>query len=97
VPIDGRTDEQLVIARQGGDRPALGDIQDRYADGLHDTAPTMLPDRHEAAGAVQEVFVAVQRSGSCATRSRCGRGCSSPCVPGDNASGSPGSRAKARP
>lgn len=59
-----RTDAQLVTAYTAGDRGALADIYDRFAGGLYDTAAAMLRDRHEAADAMQDVFlIAAERMG----------------------------------
>ncbi|MDO8363129.1 MAG: sigma-70 family RNA polymerase sigma factor [Actinomycetota bacterium] len=52
-----RTDAQLVTAYTAGDRGALAGIYDRYSAGLYDTAAAMLRDRHEAADAMQDVFL----------------------------------------
>ncbi|MGE0877841.1 MAG: sigma-70 family RNA polymerase sigma factor [Acidimicrobiia bacterium] len=56
--MNDRTDRELVAAHVGGDRSALGAIYDRYAPQLYDTAAAMLHDRHEAADATHDVFVA---------------------------------------
>jgi RNA polymerase sigma factor (sigma-70 family) len=58
---DSRSDRTLVAAHLGGDRSALGDIYDRYAPVLYDTAAAMLRDPHEGADAVQDVFVAASQ------------------------------------
>ena len=59
-----RTDAQLVTAYTAGDRGALAGIYDRFAAGLYDTAAAMLRDRHEAADAMQDVFlIAAERMG----------------------------------
>jgi RNA polymerase sigma factor (sigma-70 family) len=59
-----RTDADLVAAYLAGDRNALADVYDRYADSLYDTAAAMLGDRHEAADVAQDVFViAAERMG----------------------------------
>jgi len=61
---DTRTDAQLVIAYTAGDRGALAGIYDRFSAGLYDTAAAMLRDRHEAADAMQDVFlIAAERMG----------------------------------
>lgn len=61
---DARTDAQMVTAYTAGDRGALAGIYDRYSDGLYDTAAAMLRDRHEAADAMQDVFlIAAERMG----------------------------------
>lgn len=61
---DLRTDAQLVTAYTGGDRSALAGIYDRFSGGLYDTAAAMLRDRHEAADAMQDVFlIAAERMG----------------------------------
>ncbi|HNJ97379.1 MAG TPA: sigma-70 family RNA polymerase sigma factor [Ilumatobacteraceae bacterium] len=52
-----RTDAQLVTAYLTGDRSALAGIYDRFSPGLYDTAAAMLRDRHEAADAMQDVFL----------------------------------------
>lgn len=52
-----RTDAQLVTAYLTGDRSALAGIYDRFSAGLYDTAAAMLRDRHEAADAMQDVFL----------------------------------------
>jgi len=52
-----RTDAQLVAAYLAGDRSALAGIYDRFSAGLYDTAAAMLRDRHEAADAMQDVFL----------------------------------------
>jgi len=54
---DPRADRELVIAHAMGDPGALAAIYDRYADRLYDTAAAMLGDRHEAADAMQDVFL----------------------------------------
>jgi RNA polymerase sigma factor (sigma-70 family) len=54
---DPDRDAALVAAHLAGDRAALGEIYDRYADALHDTAAAMLRDRAEAADAVHDVIV----------------------------------------
>ncbi|MDO8392539.1 MAG: sigma-70 family RNA polymerase sigma factor [Actinomycetota bacterium] len=59
-----RTDAQLVTAYTAGDRGALAGIYDRFSTGLYDTAAAMLRDRHEAADAMQDVFlIAAERMG----------------------------------
>ena len=61
---DTRTDAQLVTAYTAGDRGALAGIYDRFSAGLYDTAAAMLRDRHEAADAMQDVFlIAAERLG----------------------------------
>ena len=61
---DARADAQMVTAYTAGDRIALAGIHDRYSDGLYDTAAAMLRDRHEAADAMQDVFlIAGERMG----------------------------------
>jgi len=61
---DMRTDAQLVTAYRAGDRSALAGIYDRFSGGLYDTAAAMLRDRHEAADAMQDVFlIAAERMG----------------------------------
>ena len=61
---DARNDAQLVTAYTAGDRGALAGIYDRYSAGLYDTAAAMLRDRHEAADAMQDVFlIAAERMG----------------------------------
>ena len=61
---DMRTDAQLVTAYTAGDRSALAGIYDRFSGGLYDTAAAMLRDRHEAADAMQDVFlIAAERMG----------------------------------
>lgn len=61
---DALTDAQLVTAYTAGDRGALAGIYDRYSAGLYDTAAAMLRDRHEAADAMQDVFlIAAERMG----------------------------------
>lgn len=61
---DARTNAQMVTAYTAGDRGALAGIYDRYSDGLYDTAAAMLRDRHEAADAMQDVFlIAAERMG----------------------------------
>ena len=52
-----RTDAELVIAYTAGDRSALAGMYDRFSAGLYDTAAAMLRDRHEAADAMQDVFL----------------------------------------
>ena len=55
-------DSELVTGYLAGDVGAFGEIYDRYADELYDTASAMLSDRHAAADATREVFlVAAQR------------------------------------
>ncbi|MGB8861265.1 MAG: sigma-70 family RNA polymerase sigma factor [Ilumatobacteraceae bacterium] len=54
---DLRTDAELVTAYTAGDRGALAGIYDRFSGGLYDTAAAMLRDRHEAADAMQDVFL----------------------------------------
>lgn len=51
------TDAQLVAATLAGQREAFAAIYDRYGDALYDVAMSMLRDAHEAADAVQDVFV----------------------------------------
>lgn len=61
---DTRTDAQLATAYTAGDRGALAGIYDRFSPGLYDTAAAMLRDRHEAADAMQDVFlIAAERMG----------------------------------
>ncbi len=61
---DLRTDAQLATAYLAGDRSALAGIYDRFSTGLYDTAAAMLRDRHEAADAMQDVFlIAAERMG----------------------------------
>ena len=61
---DLRTDAQLATAYLAGDRGALAGIYDRFSAGLYDTAAAMLRDRHEAADAMQDVFlIAAERMG----------------------------------
>lgn len=57
-------DSALVELARGGDRDAFAQIYDRYADRLHDYCNSMLRNRHDAADATQDTFVAaVQRMG----------------------------------
>lgn len=66
-----RTDAQLVTAYLGGERSALAGIYDRFSPGLYDTAAAMLRDRHEAADAMQDVFlIAAERLGQLRDPSR---------------------------
>ena len=58
----GATDADLVHAHLAGDRAALAAIYDRYAASLYDTAAALLRDPHDAADAVQDVFVNPRRS-----------------------------------
>jgi RNA polymerase sigma factor (sigma-70 family) len=53
----GSIDAGLVRGYLAGDRSALAGIYDRYSAGLYDTAAAMLRDRHEAADAMQDVFL----------------------------------------
>ena len=72
---DLRTDAQLVTAYTGGDRSALAGIYDRFSGGLYDTAAAMLRDRHEAADAMQDVFlIAAERMGQLREPERSERG-----------------------
>jgi RNA polymerase sigma factor (sigma-70 family) len=50
------SDAELACAAAAGDRAALGEIYDRYADRLHDFCIGMVRDREAAADCVQEVF-----------------------------------------
>ncbi len=50
-------DAELAIAAAGGDRGALADIYDRYADTLYELCRAVLRDAHEASDAVQDTFV----------------------------------------
>ena len=59
---DLRTDAQLATAYLAGDRSALAGIYDRFSTGLYDTAAAMLRDRHEAADAMQDVFLIAARA-----------------------------------
>ena len=52
----GPTDAELACAAAGGDRRALAQIYDRYADRLHDFCIGMLRDRDSAADCVQDTF-----------------------------------------
>lgn len=56
------TDAQLVAGIVAGRRDDFATLYDRYADALYDVARSMLRDPHDAADAVQDVFViAAQR------------------------------------
>ena len=50
-------DAELAVAAAAGDRAALGDIYDRYADTLYELCRVILRDPHEASDAVQDTFV----------------------------------------
>ncbi len=50
-------DAELARAAAAGDRTALGDIYDRYADGLYELCRAILHDPHEASDALQDTFV----------------------------------------
>ncbi len=51
------SDSELAIAAASGDRGALADIYDRYANTLHELCRVILGDAHEAADALQDTFV----------------------------------------
>src|SRR5687768_13761318 len=51
-----RTDAELVQDFLAGNSAALGDLYDRFAAGLYDTAAAMLRDRDGASDVVQDVF-----------------------------------------
>ena len=51
-----RTDAELVQDFLTGNSAALGDLYDRFAPGLYDTAAAMLRDRDGASDVVQDVF-----------------------------------------
>ena len=57
MPNQSSTDTEIVAAHLAGDRAALAVMYDRYGAGLFDTAASMLRNRHDAADAVQDVFV----------------------------------------
>ncbi|MDP1793860.1 MAG: sigma-70 family RNA polymerase sigma factor [Acidimicrobiales bacterium] len=50
-------DAELAVAAASGDRAALADIYDRYADSLHEMCRAVLHDAHEASDAVHDTFV----------------------------------------
>ncbi len=50
-------DAELAVAAASGDRTALADIYDRYADSLHEICRAVLHDAHEASDAVHDTFV----------------------------------------
>lgn len=50
-------DAELAVAAAAGDRAALADIYDRYADSLHELCRAILHDAHEASDAVHDTFV----------------------------------------
>ncbi|MEY2468783.1 MAG: hypothetical protein QOF21_1481 [Actinomycetota bacterium] len=50
-------DAELAIAAGGGDRAALAEIYDRYADSLYELCRAILRDPHEASDALQDTFV----------------------------------------
>lgn len=54
-------DTALVLAARSGDRDALAAIYDRYADRLYDYCWSLLRDRHEAADAFHDAFVAASK------------------------------------
>ncbi len=56
VPREDPTDAELAIAAAAGDRAALAEIYDRYADRLHDFCIGMLRNRDVAADCVQDTF-----------------------------------------
>ena len=58
-PMD---DAQLVAAARSGDDTAWAAIYDRYADKLHDHCYRILHDRHEAADALHDAFLAGARN-----------------------------------
>src|SRR5688500_11862517 len=51
-----RTDADLVQDFVAGNSAALGELYDRFAAGLYDTAAAMLRDRDGASDVVQDVF-----------------------------------------
>lgn len=62
IEQSGNSDGALVAAALAGDRSALADIYDRYADRIHSMCVHMLADHDEGADACGEVFlVAFQR------------------------------------
>jgi len=54
---DVLSDSQLAIAAASGDRGALADIYDRYANTLYELCRVILNDPHEASDALQDTFV----------------------------------------
>ena len=56
APREDPTDAELAIAAAAGDRAALAEIYDRYADRLHDFCIGMLRNRDVAADCVQDTF-----------------------------------------
>lgn len=50
-------DAELAVAAANGDRGALADIYDRYADSLYELCRAVLHDPHEASDALQDTFV----------------------------------------
>ncbi|MEY2467981.1 MAG: hypothetical protein QOF21_679 [Actinomycetota bacterium] len=50
-------DAELAVAAAAGDRAALGQIYDRYADTLYELCRVILRDPHEANDAVHDTFV----------------------------------------
>ncbi len=50
-------DAELAVAAASGDRGALADIYDRYADSLYELCRAILHDPHEASDALQDTFV----------------------------------------
>jgi RNA polymerase sigma factor (sigma-70 family) len=54
---DVQSDSQLAIAAASGDRDALADIYDRYANTLYELCRVILNDPHEASDALQDTFV----------------------------------------
>ncbi|HEX5451407.1 MAG TPA: sigma-70 family RNA polymerase sigma factor [Candidatus Limnocylindrales bacterium] len=57
--IDGRSDAELVARVVAGDEAALGELYDRYADGVYRVAFRLLGDRGQAEEVMQETILAL--------------------------------------
>ena len=55
------TDSELVVRHVGGDRQALADIHDRYADRVNDLFVGMLASNDDTADAVSDTFLVAAR------------------------------------
>lgn len=61
APLLERSDADLLAAHRGGDPAAFRILYERYADRVFATCARIVGDAHEAADAVQEIFLTIHR------------------------------------
>lgn len=64
APLLERSDADLLIAHREGDPAAFRILYERYADRVFATCARVIGDPHEAADAVQEIFITIHREGA---------------------------------